>query len=287
MNELPDVQTASSPAPPRHSIWQRIRTFGFKRLFLVCVGVGVGMVVGLAGIAYSIVWLTSRPIAAREWPRLEVEGAGLRANLKTDWNDSARYQLKVTPRSDDLKVAFDKTVRSHRDSISFTIHLYDRAGFELCKKDVKPTPFVDASDSFTGLEANDTFLSFECSRSSYKQADRWTLSYVFPALTAETNSGQALNQDNAATKGWSRTKPSTQQDTPVLEGDDTLTGFDLGSGHLETRSGKTFFVYRDGERLTALLWNTSAPIHFNCKPRSDCLIENATNNEAVHGRLLR
>ena len=57
-----------------------------------------------------MVWITSRPIPAREWPRLEVEGAGVRAKLKTDWNDSVRYQLVVTPRSDDLKTAFDNAV---------------------------------------------------------------------------------------------------------------------------------------------------------------------------------
>ena len=54
----------------------------------------------------------------------------MKAKLKTDWNDSVRYQLVVTPRSDDLKAAFDDKVRLHRDSISFTVHLFDKAGFE-------------------------------------------------------------------------------------------------------------------------------------------------------------
>ena len=177
----------SIPAPvtangARLSIWERLKAIGLKRLFLTCMGIGVGLGIGVVATVASVVWLTSRPIPARDWPRVEVESVGLKARLRTDWNDSVRYQLVVTPRSDNLKAAFDDIVRLHRDSISFTVHLYDKAGFELCKKDVKPTPFVDTGSRIDGLHANDSFFSFECSRSNYKEADHWSLSYVFPAL---------------------------------------------------------------------------------------------------------
>jgi len=286
-----EVQNVPPPATAdmqRHvSIWQRLKSFSPKKVFLVCVGVGAGLAGGVVATVALVVWFTSRPIPIREWPRLDVEGAGLRAKLKTDWSDSVRYQFLVTPRSDELKPAFDRAVRAHRDSISFTIHLYDKAGFELCKKDVKPTPFVDAEDRFEGLHANDTFYSFECSRAHYKEADHWNLGYVFPVLAVEKSQNGATPNGNAVdAKKVSSTKPSIGPETPI-EGEDTLTGFDLSSGHLETRSGKTFLIYRDGERYTALGWSTSSPIHFNCKSRSDCLIENTGNNEAVHGRLLR
>ncbi len=182
-------QSATSNVQPRLSIWLRLKSFGLKKLFLICLGIGAGLGIGGGATVASVIWLTSRPMPARDWPRLEIEGVGLRAKLRTDWNDSVRYQLVVRPRSDDLKAAFDEAVRSHRDSISFTVHLYDKAGFELCKKDVKPTPFVDAGNRLNGLHANDTFYSFECSRSNYKEADHWSLSYVFPALTSGATSG--------------------------------------------------------------------------------------------------
>jgi hypothetical protein len=269
------------------SIWQGLRGFGLKKLFLACAGVGAGLAVGVTATTASLIWFTSRPIPIHEWPRLEVEGVGLRAKLKTDWSDSVRYQFVVTPRSDELKGAFDRAVRTHRDSISFTIHLYDKAGFELCKKDVKPTPFVDAEDRFDRLHANETFYSSECPRAQYKEADHWSLSYVFPALAADTSQNAATPNGRAVEgKRVASTKPSIGPETPN-EGDDTLTGFDFSSGHLETRSGKTFVIYRDGERYTALVWSTSSPIHFNCKSRSDCLVENIGNSEAVHGRLLK
>jgi hypothetical protein len=77
-------ETLALPKQPRTSIWQRMKGFGLKKLFLVCLGVGAGLGIGIVATVASISWVTSRPIPAREWPQLEVEGAGLRAKLKTD-----------------------------------------------------------------------------------------------------------------------------------------------------------------------------------------------------------
>src|ERR1700692_4288564 len=97
-----------------------------KRLFLISVGGGSGLGVGIVAIVAIVVWFNSRPIPQHDWTRVAIEGAGLQAKLKTDWDGSVRYQLVVTPRSDDLKSAFENAVRTHRDSISFTILLYDK-----------------------------------------------------------------------------------------------------------------------------------------------------------------
>ncbi len=273
---------APANAQRRLSVWQRLKGSSLKRLFIAGVGLGVGLGIGIVATVASVGWVTSRPIPVREWPTLDVSGAGLKAKLKTDWNDSVRYQLVVTPRSDDLKTAFDGAIRTHRDSIFFTVHLYDKSGFELCKKDVKPTPSVNAEGILEGLYANDTFTTFECPRASYKGVDRWNLSYVFPSLSANS----LLSEPSAAFGQDAKPKRSATQDSPS-EGDDMLTGFDVMSGHFETRSGKTFLIYRNGERYTVVGWSASAPIHFNCKSAGDCLIENTGNNEAVHGRVLR
>lgn len=303
---------AGPDAQPHISIMRRLRSLSLKKLFLAFVGIGAGLGVALVAAFSLVAWSTSRPLPARDWPRLEIEGAGLKAKLKTDWNDSVRYQLVVTPRSDDLKAIFDSTVRSHRDSISFTIHLYDKAGFELCKKDVKPTPFVDAGNRFDGLHANDTFLSFECSRSAYKEVDHWTLSYVFPALTADVPIADAVTpglkwyKKQAPDGTWYKTQAASPQeakdklakeiaaaaqDNAPTEEDDTLTGFDYLNGHLETLSGNTFLV-RPGEQDMVNMWSIKVQLeggkqpglHINCKTKIDCVIENTTNHQSVHGR---
>lgn len=278
-------------------MWQRLGGFGLKKLFLVCVGIGAGLGIGIVATIASVIafdaWLTSRPIPARDWPHLEVEGAGLKAKLRTDWHNFVRYQLVVTPRTHDLEVAFDHAVQSHRDSISFTVHLYDKAGFELCSKDVKPTPVVGAGGRIDGLQANDTV--FGCSRSNYKEADHWNLSYVFPVLTADmpTSGAATQRESNAKAKAVTSPRPATPQENAPTEEDDTLTGFDFSSGHLETLSGFTFLV-REGERGVADMWDIKVlnggaqpRLHITCKTEGDCIIENVTNNQVVHGKLVR
>jgi hypothetical protein len=250
--------------------------YSIKRLLLICVALGAGLGIAIVGTAVFVAWLTNRPIAPRDWQRLDIEAVGLKAKLKTDWADSVRYQFVIAPRSEDLKAAFDSTVRSHTDSESFTIHLFDKAGFELCKTEVTPTPVIDASNHVEGLRATDTFHSYECSRSDYKKADHWSLSYVFPKLSAKTTSD----------------KITVSPESGSLSGDDRLTGFDLSSGHLETLSGRTFLIYREGERTAAAMWEITqtegqAKINFNCKTVDDCLIENPEKHQTLHGKRLR
>lgn len=145
------------------------------------------------------------------------------------------------------------------------------------------------------MEANDSFLY--CSRSDYKDVDHWSLSYVFPKFPT----GTPVETPTATGKERKTTIPSGdsgQQSASVpheINDDDTLTGFDLYSGHLETLSGKTFLIYREGEKMTALAWETEqevggkgqSKIHFRCKTGSDCLIENPEKHQTVHAKLLR
>jgi hypothetical protein len=116
-----------------------------------------------------------------------------------------------------------------------------------------------------------------------------------PALHAEISSAGAAAPGESNTKPKTETGPghTTALNNSPREGDDTLTGFDLFSGHLETLSGRTFLVYREAERSTADMWKISGElsgqpqVHFICKPTSDCTIENTTNKQVVHGRVIR
>lgn len=149
---------------------------------------------------------------------------------------------------------------------------------------------MDATNVIAGLDANETFY---CSRSNYKEAERWSLSYVFPVLSADTYPGNVNSSNESAGKRnavVSPALPNTPKSTSSEEYD-TLTGFDYLTRHLETLSGKTFQV-RPGEESVANDWiitfqvegGRQPRLHITCRTKTDCVIENFTNHQAVHGR---
>jgi hypothetical protein len=108
-----------------------------------------------------------------------------------------------------------------------------------------------------------------------------------------TSGAPAQRESNTKAEAPKTTIPQENAPTPSEE-DDTLTGFDLFSGHLETLSGSTFLV-RKGEKSVASMWNIKVQVeggkqphlHITCKTKDDCVIENTTNAQAVHGKRIR
>jgi len=203
--------------------------------------------------------------------------------------------------SKDFATSFDTSLRSKNDLIRFTILFYDESGFELCDTDVTPYQVVNDNDQIVELLANDHFY---CSRSDYLNANRWSIKWVFPKLSAS----EAVPAPSTETRATGNSKPKDTRkntsarkangdttSTQVIPQDEfeTLTGFDYNSGHLETRSGKTFVVYRQGERTTAVAWDSEAlmgkqaRLHIKCDASGECLVENLRYNEAVHARPLK
>jgi hypothetical protein len=101
---------------------------------------------------------------------------------------------------------------------------------------------------------------------------------------------QASSPQEAKDKLAKQIAAATQENAPT-EKDDTLTGFDYLNGHLETLSGDTFLV-RPGEQDMVHMWSIKVEVeggkqpglHISCKTKTDCVIENMTNHQAVHGR---
>jgi hypothetical protein len=145
------------------------------------------------------------------------------------------------------------------------------------------TRVIDDHGQITALTADGE--STECPPDKYRDSQTWNVSYSFPKLTNSIDlSAGLVPKPRAVTPHGAHVHA---EDKVPLEGTDSKTGFNSWDGHLETRSGHTFVVYREGERTTALLWDTSARLRFTCRTNSDCLIENVGNNEAVHARMLR
>jgi hypothetical protein len=180
--------------------------------------------------------------------------------------------------------------RSPRSQPKCFTDFYDKSGFEVCNTDVFTTPTRDSENQLVALRGNG---SFYCSRANYLQLDRWNVSYSFPKLVATVPNLSTSEVEVAPSQGPLKvpTRPTPEELVSPQSGDDSLTGFDLGSGHLEMKSGKTFLVDREGEKSTAHYWaiwadvNQKQPeIHYDCDARNECLIENLDNKQAIHGR---
>jgi hypothetical protein len=235
---------------------------------LFALGLGIGL--SIVGVHALLNWYSHRAVPTKTWPAITLS-VGITAKLKTDWRDVTRYQFVVSPSNSELSKAFETAIHSGDISLRrFTLHFYDKSGFEMCKTEVLTTPTADSGNELVALTDKGDFY---CSRADYLQLDRWNIQYRFPKLVAD--------------------EPTPKQDFLPVSGSDRMTGFDLSSGHLEMRSGKTFLVYREGEKDTALGWSTWADVthrqptlHFGCDAHNECLIENSDNKQAIHGRMI-
>jgi hypothetical protein len=105
---------------------------------------------------------------------------------------------------------------------------------------------------------------------------------------------QAASPGEAKDKLSKEIADAARHENEPSEEDDMLTGFDYLNGSLETLSGDTFLV-REGERGIANAWNIKVQVeggkqpslHITCKKKGDCVIQNTTNNQAVHGKRIR
>jgi hypothetical protein len=271
---MSDGQPASPPVNKRA---------GWKRIVLVGLSCGVGIVVAVAAVIFLFNWYNDRPTSAKKWPEIDNPSQGFKITLRTEWRDGrVKYKLHVLPHDQSLAVAFDKVAGPAAKSGSFTVQLEDPSGFELCKIEmVELVPQMGDDGLVHAVEAEGDASG--CSRSQYLEASEWNVVYRFPKISSST-SGDDKKTPNpeVTTKRTTRT-----QLTYPFEGEDSLTGFDYSGGQLETRAGHTFAVQREGERGTALLWTASARLKYSCRSASDCLIVNVDRDEAVHARMVR
>lgn len=163
------------------SWWRKVQALSVAKLVTVLLGFGIGIGAGTGAMSWILNWYNQRPVAAKVWSKLTLP-IGMTAKLKTDWNGRVRYQFRIEPETENLKSAFETAVRSSGlSSREFSIHFYDKAGFEVCSTDFIATPSAGPRDQIVALIANG---SFYCSRADYNTFDSWHIGYRFPKLSA-------------------------------------------------------------------------------------------------------
>ena len=284
-NDGPSTGTEKRLSLPRRFLG-RVAQLPWKRLVLFGVSIGAGVAIALTLVIQFLSWYSDRPTPPKKWPRIELSGNGVRVSLVSEIRDGELlYQFAVRPLDPSLANSFERAA-SDRSANNFTVLLDDKSGFQLCDVAIEGlTEVLGSTGSVVALSAKGSSRS--CPPDKYRDARAWSVSYNFPKLATTASPPASSSQEHTAATSNRGKLGVRAENGASLEGADSLTGFDFGSGHLETRSGRTFLVYREGEKFAANLWDTSARLQYTCKTQSDCLLEDLDNNEAVHARMLR
>lgn len=166
-----------SPSSVQAGSSQRLR--GWRRISLVGLSIGVGIVLALTVVVLIYNYYEDRARPARTWKEINAESVGIRFTLTTEWREGeVFYRFQVRPNSKDLVTAFEKAAQS--SSRSFTVLLYDSAGMRMCEQKVEEfTRELDQHGGVSGLESVGTF---SCSLRRYSDSRDWSVHFEFPRL---------------------------------------------------------------------------------------------------------
>lgn|SRR5487761_67028 len=141
----------------------------WRRLVLLGVSFGIGVVAATVALYLGIRWYNNRPQLYRVLPKYDL-GNGLVANLKTEWRDGQiYYALRIMPAEPSKVKAFDVAIRNESAPKGLAVHFEDKAGMELCSISFGGyTENPDDNGLVSSLSA--TGHSQDCSRSQYAES---------------------------------------------------------------------------------------------------------------------
>lgn len=134
----------------------------------------------------------------------------------------------------------------------------------------------------------------QCPRNAYTQATRWGFSSNFPTTAEQDDLLKSHSEvpkesgDLPSKRAIAARKSKEDAGAPQspLVGDDVISGYSVPAGSIETSGGLTFFVYKEGERDNAIIWQVnSARIHYQCDENSMCTLKRAGTAVVLHAKL--
>lgn len=267
-------------------------------LLFLLIGIGIGIGVGaLHAVSYkAIAWFQSRPIPPKKWPVREFPPVGIEAVLRTEWNDGSHCRLIIEPisqlKQDNFREFLSKNQEKH-----ITINLYNSTGFQIWNEDEYISNFISMNNDVGKVYGAmlDGCLSY-IPHDLYSKAVSWNFSTNLPYLTSSSSTASTVApKDNSQTLEKRDSKSARKGESTIgsvshiaLSGDDFVSGYSYGNNDIETSGGLTFFIYKDGERVNALMWETdSARIHYQCDKNLLCALTRADSNIVLHAQLRR
>lgn len=124
-----------------------------------------------------------------------------------------------------------------------------------------------------------------CSKKDWSKAVSWSFTSNFPSLgeqnalrnaKAESLAKAASLSARMAPRKRAKPKPAQNLAPYSIEGDDSIVEYDVAKGTIETRSGKTFFIYKKSGEVVDSRWQDyPVNIHYRCDLTSTCTLMSA------------
>jgi len=194
--------------------------------------------------------------------------------------------------------------------LTVTLRFKDARGSSVCQKginfpDTNGQPLLpltnaegDAVQNIAGADGHISEIRIDgplpCTPWGYSSLTDWEFSSNFPDLKtvqelrkkSEEEQKPDATPKNAAAAGRN-TQGQVQRLPSTIEGDDVIVADNPSRGTVETGSGRTFFVGKNGLRGRAEWQTFPAPIHFRCDKSGACTLTRRNTSSSIQVRLTK
>lgn len=308
---------AGLPPPPQAPAPAQQRLSGRKQTALMA---------GVFALALLLVILIVLVISGRKEPAPpfidlganQIASAGLGGRLIAKWDGKAEYELHIDPLVPQQVASFSEMAANPPRPLSVNLRLKDTSGSVVCQKEVVfpfnpaaeanpeqtrsllPQETIDG-DTVQNLAGADgqideivVFGQLPCPLKSYKRLTSWDLLSSFPPVADQEDwmrHEQGVAADLRRRAAEARAKSLIPRSRPLpepIEGDDVIVFDNPSKGTVETKTGRLFYVGKDGLRRRASGWQIfPAAIHFRCDTKAECVLTRSDAAMSLQARLVR
>jgi hypothetical protein len=283
------------------------------------------MVAGIGGLAFLFIVLLIVVLANRQEPALpfidlgpnNIASAGLGSRLIAKWDGKAEYELHIDPLVPQQIPGFSAVASNSPRPLSVNLRLKDASGAVVCQKEIlfpfDPAAAADPDqvqpllpqktsdgDTVQNVAGEDGQIaeivvngSLLCPVKLYNRLASWDFTSSFPDLAGQEDwmrheEGVAANLRRRAAEARARELIPRVRPLPApIDDDDVIVSDNPSKGTVETRSGRVFYIGRNGLNSRAPEWQVfPAAIHFHCDVKAICTLTRANASAPLQARLM-
>jgi len=280
---------------------------------------------GVGGFAFMLIGLLIYALANKQDPiqpfvdlgQANIASAGLAGRLIAKWDGAAQYELHIDPLSPQQAVGFAAVAINPPHPLTIDLRITKDNGAVLCQKEIvlpfhpvenpddalaeefQPQKTFDG-DTVQNVAGSDGQVEeivmsgpLTCPAKAYRAFANWQFTSSFPSVADQQDwlrqqeSLLAELRRRAAQAHARALIPRGLRLPAPIDGDDVIVSDNPSHGTVATRSGRTFYIGKNGELGRAPGWQVfPAAIHFHCDVKSNCVLTRPDAYASLSARLV-